>query len=227
MKILLVEDNRVLAKSLIKGLQQKGIVVEHFMRGDDAENFFFMNESTIDVAILDIMLPGKPGTEICKNIRAKNIHTPLLMLTSKDATEDTVKGLNIGADDYMTKPFQFEELLARINALSRRKAPLEKEILQITPDVSIDFQKKVVLKEGMEMNLSLKEFIILEILAQNVGVTLSRDQIFEKGFDFAADNWSNTIDVHIKNIRKKIFFHGDEDPIKTVRGFGYRLEIIQ
>lgn len=227
MKILLIEDNRVLAKSITKGLHQKGIVVEHFVRGDDAENFFFMNHGNIDVAIVDIMLPGKSGIEICQNIRANNINTPVLMLTSKDTTEDKVQGLNVGADDYLTKPFVFEELLARIHALGRRKAPLEKEILHITPHILLDFQKKAVLKDGRDTGLSVKEFLILEVLAQNAGVALSRDQIFGKAFDFAADNWSNTIDVHIKNIRKKLFANENEDPIKTIRGIGYRLEIIQ
>ncbi len=225
MKILLIEDNRILAKNLVKGFQQKGFVVEHFLRGDDGEHFFLMNHSAIDVAILDIMLPGKSGTDICKTVRAGDIHTPILMLTAKDTTEDKVQGFYLGADDYLTKPFAFEELVARVEALARRKAPIEKEIFYITPEIFIDFQKKQAFKNGYDASLSLKEYMILEVLAKNEGITLSRDQIFDKAFDFAADNWSNTIDVHIKNIRKKLFSDINEDPIKTVRGVGYRLEV--
>lgn len=225
MKILLVEDNRILAKNLIKGLQQKGFSVEYCMRGDEGEEFFFSHYESLDVVILDIMLPMQSGIEICKNIREKGISTPILMLTAKDTNEDTVNGLNTGADDYLPKPFSFEVLVARLNALLRRKAPIQQEIVHITPSVWIDFQKKAVFQNGEEVHLSAKEFAILEVLARNDGVALSRDQIFDKAFDFAADNWSNTIDVHIKNIRKKLFANENEDPIKTIRGVGYRLEI--
>jgi DNA-binding response OmpR family regulator len=225
MKILLVEDNRVLAKSLIKGWKQAGILVEHFIHGHDGERFFFSHHKDIDVIILDLMLPGKSGEEICRNIRVKNIHTPILMLTSKDTTDDTVKGLQLGADDYLTKPFEFRELLARIHTLARRKlVPLQKEVFHITPNILLDFQNRTVLKNGKEEDLSTREFSLLEVLSKHAKITLTRDQIFEKAFDFASSNWSNTIDVHIKNIRKKLFSNEHEDPIKTIRGIGYRLE---
>ncbi len=224
MKILLLEDNRVLVKSLTKGFKQKGFFVKHFVRGDDGEKFFFLHHKSFDVVILDLMLPGKSGEEVCKDIRRKGIETPILMMTAKDTTEDVIQGLKIGADDYLAKPFAFEELVARLHALTRRKPHLEKNEIPLTKDITLDIQKRAIFKDNKEQPLSPKEFSILEVLAQNKGIVLTRDQIFEKVCDFAGDNWSNTIDVHIKNIRKKLFYHKDEDPIKTVRGVGYRLD---
>ena len=227
MKILLIEDNSILAKSLIKGLKKEGFVVEHFMRGDDGENFFMMHKDSFDMVILDLMLPGKDGTEICKTIREKQIDIPILMLTAMDTVENKVEGLNIGADDYMTKPFDFQELVARINVLTRRQKKIKNDIFHIAPNIYIDFLAKEVFKNKYEQQLSLKEYMILEVLCKNYGVAMTRDQIFDKAFDFASENWSNTIDVHIKNIRKKLFKDGKEDPIKTIRGIGYRLEQIK
>jgi len=226
MKILLIEDNRVLAKSLIKGLKHQSFAIEHFVRGDDGEKFLLNHKNDFDILILDLMLPGKSGEAICKNLRNNNFDIPILILTAKDTLDDKVQGLMIGADDYLTKPFEFKELLARLHALSRRKNHIEKDILQITPIVCIDFQARIVTKNKIEQHLSLREFTILEVLSKNIGITLSRNQIFDKVFDFSAENWSNTIDVHIKNIRKKLFHDQSEDPIKTVRGIGYRLEKI-
>jgi DNA-binding response OmpR family regulator len=224
MKIFLVEDNRVLAKSLVRGLKQEGFLVEYFMRGDDGEKFFLVNYKMFDVVILDLMLPGKSGEEICASIRKREIDVPILMLTAKDAVEDKVNGLNIGADDYLTKPFECDELVARLRALLRRTPQVQREQMQLSPNVMIDFGKVAVYKEGKEIVLSPKEYAILETLAKNEGQALTREQIFDKVMDFAADNWSNAIDVHIKNIRKKLFKDEKYDPIKTVRGVGYRLD---
>ncbi len=223
MKIGLIEDNRILAKSLIKGLKQENFTVEHFLRGDDGENFFLMNRDSFDLLILDLMLPGKSGEEICQNIRKLGISIPILMLTAKSETENKVNGLMIGADDYLTKPFEFDELLARIYALTRRSPHLQKREIWLTPNILFNFQSKGVYKHNQEVKLSPKEFSVLEVLVLNKGKALTRDQIFDKVSDFAADNWSNSIDVHIKNIRKKLF-KDEKDPIKTVRGIGYRLE---
>ena len=224
MKILLLEDNRILAKSLIKGLKQEGFSVEHFLRGDDGENFFLMHHKIFDVVILDLMLPGKSGEKICQNIRDLGIETPLLMLTAKSEVSDKIFGLNLGADDYISKPFDFQELVARLQALTRRKPHIENAIFYITPEIFLDFSAKKIIKNGKEEILSPKEFSVLEVLCKNSGIALTRNQIFEKVSDFAADNWSNSIDVYIKNIRKKLFKSCNEDPIKTVRGIGYRLE---
>jgi DNA-binding response OmpR family regulator len=177
-----------------------------------------------DVVILDLMLPGKSGQEICASIRKHNIDTPIIMLTAKDAVEDKVDGLNIGADDYLTKPFDFEELVARLRALTRRKEKIQNETINITKNVVIDMQKVAVYKNNKEIPLSPKEYAILEVLVINRGMAVTREQIFDKVTDFAADNWSNAIDVHIKNIRKKLFKDDKNDPIKTIRGVGYRLD---
>ncbi len=224
MKILLLEDNRVLAKSLIKGLKQEGFLVEHFVRGDDGERFFLVNYKMFDVVILDLMLPGKSGQEICASIREHNIDIPIIMLTAKDTVEDKVEGLNIGADDYLTKPFDFEELVARLRALTRRKEKIRNETVNITKNIVIDMQKVAVYKNNKEVSLSPKEYAILEMLVINRGRAVTREQIFDKVTDFAADNWSNAIDVHIKNIRKKLFKDEKNDPIKTIWGVGYRLD---
>ena len=214
----------MLAKSLVRGLKQEGILVEHFLRGDDGERFFLIYHKMFDVVILDLMLPGKSGEEICTSIRQNNIDTPILMLTAKDATNDKVNGLTIGADDYLTKPFEFDEHVVRIRVLARRKPKLQDDKIKLSPNVTIDLQKVLVYKSNKEVVLSPKEYAILELLAKNKGQVLTREKIFDKVMDFAADNWSNSIDVHIKNIRKKLFKDEKYDPIKTVRGVGYRLE---
>ncbi len=224
MKILLVEDNILLAKSIIRGLKHEKILTEHFVRGDDAEVFFKNSYNEIDVAILDLMLPGKSGEEICQSVRSKNIDTPIIMLTAKYDLEDKVNGLEIGADDYLTKPFEFEELVARIKALARRrKKEIENKKQKITKSVEIDFSKRVVLKNNQEIKLSPKEFGVLETLLKYKGRAVSRNEIFNEVNDFANTPWSNSIDVYIKNLRKKLFYD-ENDPIKTIRGFGYRLD---
>jgi len=222
MKILLIEDNQVLAKSLIRGLKNEGFSVEHFVRGDDGLKFLYFNHTSLDLLLLDLMLPGKSGEEICREARANKIEIPILMLTAKGEVSQKVAGLNLGADDYLAKPFDFSELVARIRALLRRKPHLEDEKIKLTADIIFDSQAKKVTRKSREISLSPKEFAILEVLVRNRGRALTRDQIFERVSDFASDNWSNSIDVHIKNIRKKLFTN--EDPIKTVRGVGYRLE---
>jgi len=225
MKILLIEDNQVLAKSLIRGLKNAGFSVEHFVRGDDGQKFLYMNHTSLDLLILDLMLPGKSGEEICREARENKIEIPILMLTAKSEVSQKVAGLNLGADDYLTKPFEFEELLARIKALLRRKPHLEEDKIKLTKDIVFYPHAKKVERKSREISLSPKEFAILEVLVRNRGHALTRDQIFERVSDFASDNWSNSIDVHIKNIRKKLFT--DEDPIKTVRGVGYRLDKLE
>ena len=222
MKILLIEDNQALAKSLIRGLKNEGFVVEHFVRGDDGQKFLYFNHTSLDLLILDLMLPGKSGEEICHELRENKIELPVLMLTAKGEVNQKVVGLNLGADDYLAKPFNFNELVARIRALLRRKPHLEDDKIKLTEDVVFKFHAKAVLRKSHEISLSPKEFAILEVLVRNRGKVLTRDQIFERVSDFASDNWSNSIDVHIKNIRKKLFIN--EDPIKTVRGVGYRLD---
>lgn len=227
MKILLIEDNRLMAKSLVKGLKNKGYSVEHCITGNEGEDFLLRHHGSIDLVLLDLMLPSKSGEEICKTVREKGIETPILMLTAKSDTTSKVEGFNAGADDYLTKPFAFEELLARISALTRRKPHIESENFPLAPDIFLNFTKKIVVKNGQEVSLSPKEFALLEALCKNAKITLSRDELFSQMSDFAAENWSNSVDVHIKNIRKKLFSDTHGDPIQTIRGIGYCLEPLE
>lgn len=225
MKILMIEDNRNLAKSIERVLKQENFSVGSFWNGKEAEEFWLTNRKEIDLVILDIQLPEKNGFEICQNIRKQNIATPVLMLTAKSELEDKVKGLQIGADDYLTKPFKFEELLARIHALLRRQKEFKKEEIQLTKNIYFDASARKVIKNEVEISLTPKEFEILEFLVQYKNEAISQQKIFDHCFDFAKENWSNTIEVHIKNLRKKLFTNDDEKILKTVRGIGYRLEI--
>jgi DNA-binding response OmpR family regulator len=225
MKILIIEDNRNLAKSIERVLKHENFSVGTFWDGFEAEKFWLINHGDIDLVILDIQLPEKNGFEICQNIRAKNISTPVLMLTAKGELEDKVKGLQIGADDYLTKPFKFEELLARVHALLRRPKIFKTEKIQLTENIIFDGVARKVIKNEKEISLTPKEFEILEFLVQYKNEAVSQQKIFDHCFDFAKENWSNSIEVHIKNLRKKLFTESNEKILKTVRGVGYRLEI--
>jgi len=224
MKILLIEDNQLLAKSIIKGLKAEKIFVEHFVRGDDGLNFLKHHHQELDLVILDLMLPEKNGEEICAETRRDGIQLPILILSAKDSLEDKVNGLNLGADDYLTKPFGFAELLARINALNRRKKnDLVDEKISLSATVEIDLTKRTVYKNNEEVKISPKEFSLLEVLLKYRGKALSRNEIFNEINDFADTPWSNSIDVYVKNLRKKLFYD-EKNIIKTVRGVGYRLD---
>ncbi|USN58932.1 MAG: response regulator transcription factor [Candidatus Peribacteria bacterium] len=225
MKILIIEDNRNLAKSIERVLKQENFSVGTFWNGLEAEKFWLINNKEIDLVILDIQLPEKNGFEICQNIREKGISTPVLMLTAKNELEDKVKGLHIGADDYLTKPFKLEELLARVHALLRRPKMFKTKKIELTKNIFFDGAARKVAKSGNEISLTPKEFEILEFLVQHKNEAVSQQKIFDHCFDFAKENWSNTIEVHIKNLRKKLFTNDDEQILKTIRGLGYRLEI--
>ncbi|QQS59823.1 response regulator transcription factor [Candidatus Peregrinibacteria bacterium] len=225
MKILIVEDNRNLAKSIERVFKQENFSVRSFWNGKEAEEFWISHHQEIDLVILDIQLPKKNGFEICQTIRKKEICTPVIMLTAKQELEDRVYGLEIGADDYLGKPFQFEELLARVHALLRRPRTLKTEKIQLTKNIVFDGIARKVEKNGTKIALTPKEFEILEFLVRHKNEAVSQQKIFDHCFDFAKDNWSNAIEVHVKNLRKKLFTHNDEKILKTVRGFGYRLEI--
>lgn len=223
MKILLIEDNRLLSKSIRKGLEQQGISAEVFYNGIQGEQFLWMNHSIIDAVILDLMIPGKSGEAICEDARKNNIKTPILMLTAKDTLENKLNGFALGADDYLTKPFEFAELLARIRAILRRPESVQTEKIKIG-ELDINFSARKITHKNISTDLSPKEWAVLEYLYRHQNQAVSRDNIFENVSDFAKDNWSNTIDVHIKNLRKKLYYSNNEDFIKTIRGIGYLLE---
>lgn len=223
MRILVVEDNQKLAASLCHGLQQEGYVAESIYDGTNAEEQICAFPEDYDLVILDIMLPGRDGITVCRNLRSQKIRVPVLMLTAKDTVRDRVTGLDIGADDYLVKPFSFDELTARIRALLRRPREQVPVVLQAGP-IELDTTTQAVRVDGAAVALTLKEFRLLELLMRHPEQVLSREQILNSLWDYDADWGSNVIDVHMKNLRKKLFGTGKNDIIETIRGVGYRLK---
>lgn len=219
MRILVVEDEHKIAGSIKKGLEQESFAVDLAFTGN--EGYDLASSENYDLIILDLMLPGISGIEICKKLREENIHTPILMLTARGQLSDKVEGLNSGADDYLTKPFAFEELLARVKALSRRPKNSIGSTYQVE-DLTLNTISYEVIRGGKKINLSSKEFSLLEYLMRNSTQVLSKDQIIEHVWDYDADILPNTVEVFIGYLRGKI---GKPDLIKTVRGFGYRIGI--
>jgi len=223
MRILIVEDEHRIANSIKKGLEQERYAVDVTYTGTDG--FDLASTETYDLIILDVMLPGMNGIEICKELRKNHIHFPILMLTAKGQTENKIEGLDAGADDYMTKPFSFDELLARVRALTRRKGVVEESELKIS-DLEIDEKKFTVKRSGEMIQLSSKEFSLLEYLVKNKNTIVSKDQIISHLWNYDSDILPNTIEVYIKNLREKIDrpFKNKKPLIQTVRGFGYKIE---
>ena len=221
MKILLVEDEIKLAKSIKTGLIQEGYVVDYLENGEFAERRILMDKNSYDIILLDINIPGKDGLSLCKDLRKQNITTPILMLTAKDTKQDIVLGLNSGADDYLIKPFAFEELLARIRALARRPQKVFQEILE-TKDLKLNPMSKEVFLRDKKVILTAKEFKILEFIMRHTGEVVSRESILSNVWDFAFDSFSNIVDVHIKNLRKKINIY--DELLETVHGMGYKIK---
>ncbi|HRA47320.1 MAG TPA: response regulator transcription factor [Thermomicrobiales bacterium] len=220
MRILVVEDETRLADLIKRGLTHEGHAVD--LAGDGEEGLDWVSAATYDVIVLDIMLPGISGLEVCRVLRQRQVTTPILLLTARDAVPDRVAGLDAGADDYLIKPFAFPELLARLRALARR--PHETHPTQLTAgDLVLDPASRQVWRNEREIALQNKEFRILEHLMRNPNRVLSRDQIAEYAWDYDFPAVTNVIDVHIKSLRRKL-----DDPypgqlIQTVRGAGYRL----
>lgn len=217
MRILVVEDEHKIANSIKKGLEQESFAVDLAYTGN--EGYDLASSESYDLIILDVMLPEMTGIEICAKLRKENIHTPILMLTAKGQVADKVEGLNSGADDYLTKPFAFEELLARVRALGRRPKNSTGSIYSIS-DLSLNTLSYEVKRGQKKIKLSAKEFSLLEYLMRNAGQVVSKDQIIEHVWDYDADVLPNTVEVFVGYLRNKI---GKPDLIKTVRGFGYKI----
>lgn len=217
MRILVVEDEHKIANSIKRGLEQEAYAVDVAYDGEDGYDLAYSED--YDLIILDLLLPKLSGMEVCKKIRSEGIHTPVLMLTALGETRDKVKGLNAGADDYMVKPFAFEELLARIRALIRRPKQLKNEKLKVK-NLSLNTQTFEVKKGDKEINLSRKEFSLLEYLMRNVGKVVSKENIIAHVWDYESDILPNTVEVFIGYLRGKV----GSGLIKTIRGFGYKLE---
>jgi len=223
MKILIVEDQENLAKLIKSGLESEGYAVDYVLDGEAGLTRIGLHHRDYDLVILDLMLPKKNGIEICRQTRSDKITTPILMLTAKDTEEDIVNGLNAGADDYLAKPFSFDVLLARIQAILRRPKetlPVELKIKNVT----LSPISKRVFKDKNEIKLTLKEFSLLEHLMRHPNQVLNREQIISSVWDFAFDSFSNVVDVHITNLRKKIGDHNGRF-IETVHGLGYRINV--
>jgi DNA-binding response OmpR family regulator len=222
MRILVVEDSRRLAGIIRRGLQEEAYAVDNAYDGEEAQ---YMAEITpFDLIILDIMLPKKDGVTVCRELRAKKVNTPILMLTAKDTTEDKVIGLDSGADDYQVKPFAFTELLARVRALLRREALPKTSKLQVG-DLAMDVQTREVWRGQRKIDLTAKEYAILEYFMRRPNVVVTRTMLGENVWDYEFDGISNIIDVYVRRIRQKIDEDGQGSLIQTLRGAGYRLRV--
>jgi len=221
MRILIVEDEKKMASFLERGLKEEHYTVDIAYDGEKGWEYAMTNE--YDLLILDWMLPKMSGVELCNQFRKEGKITPVLILTAKDSVEDKIKGLDQGADDYLTKPFSFEELLARIRALLRRPSQIaDKTVLQCA-NLKLDLIKRQAWSGEQEISLSQKEFSLLEFLMRHAGDVVSRTAIAEHVWDLHFDPMSNTIDVYINFLRKKIGETPSKSKIETIRGTGYRL----
>jgi DNA-binding response OmpR family regulator len=222
MRILVVEDEHKIAQSIKKGLEQESYAVDVCF--DGKEGYDLSTTEDYDLIILDLMLPEMSGIEIAQKLRKQKIHTPILMLTAKGQLDDKVAGLDSGADDYLTKPFAFEELLARIRALLRRPQQVNDTLLEVA-DLSLNTKTFEVKRCGKTISLSSKEFSLLDYLMRHPNQILTKDQIISHVWDYDADVLPNTVEVYIGYLRAKIDKPFKDKPslIQTIRGFGYRL----
>lgn len=221
MRVLIVEDEKALAQILKKGLEENAFTVDTCFDGE--EGLYMIETYPYDAVILDVMLPNMDGLTILNKLRAKNINVPVLMLTAKGAIEDRIKGLNIGADDYMAKPFDFSELIARVRSIVRRSKGKPDPVIVID-DLVIDTNSRSVKRGGKEIKLSAKEYNLLEYLALNKNRVVSRTELTEHIYESDFDLDSNIIDVYINYLRNKVDKGFEKHIIQTVRGAGYILK---
>jgi len=219
-RLLIVEDDPKLGGLLRRGLGEGGNVADLTARGEDA--LWMAMSHAYDAIVLDVMLPGMDGFQTCRRLRAEGVWSPVLMLTARDAVEDRVAGLDVGADDYLTKPFSLAELRARLRALVRRGASERPAVLELG-DLRLDPATQRVWRGEVEVPLANKEFALLELFMRRPGEVLSRYQLLEHAWDIAYDNRSNVVAVHIARLREKIDRRFGRSSIETVRGAGYRM----
>jgi DNA-binding response OmpR family regulator len=220
MKLLVVEDYQLLRESVTQGLREAGFVVD--ATGDGEEGLWYARSGDYDVIILDIMLPSIDGLSILKKLREQNNDVHVLLLTAKDTTDDRVKGLNSGADDYLVKPFAFAELLARVRALVRRRYDTKSPLLRVE-DMEIDTAQRIVRRNGQSVELSAREYALLEFLAARAGQVVMRTDIWQHVYESDSTAESNVVDVFIGHLRRKIERDGLPRLIHTRRGHGYVL----
>ena len=221
MRILVVDDDRRLCAIIKRGFLEEAYAVDLTYDGEEGE--YLAEVNPYDLIILDIMLPNKDGIEVCQELRAKKINTPILMLTAKDTVEDRVRGLDTGADDYLVKPFAFNELLARVRALLRREGMSKSPELQVG-DLTLNTLTHQVWRGQRPIELTTKEYVILEYFMRHPNVVVTRTMIEEHAWDYDFDSLSNLVDVYIRRLRRKIDNEREDSLIQTVRGAGYRLK---
>lgn len=220
MRILIVEDERRLSNVIKKGFVEDGFAVDQAFDGEEGQ--YLAEGEQYDLIVLDIMLPKMDGLQLCKELRKKNIRTPILMLTAKSTTEDKVAGLDSGADDYITKPFSFVEFRSRVHALIRRSKKDSSPTLHIE-DLEVDPLKHKVKRGEKTINLTPKEFAVLELLLRHKGEVVSRTMIIEHVWDYNFDGMSNVVDVFVVALRKKIDSGSKKKLIQTIHGVGYKV----
>ena len=220
MRLLLIEDDAKAARLLAKGLREEGWIVDVASTGEAGEDLAGVN--AYDAIVLDWMLPDTDGLRMCRDLRAHRVMTPILMLTARDGLEDRVAGLNTGADDYLTKPFAFAELLARLHAVLRRSALTRPVVLQVA-DLTLDPLSHRVARGGDPIPLTPREYAILEVLMRHAGEVVTRAQLGEHVWDDEPDSLTNVVDVHVSHLRRKIDRDRSPSLIRTVRTHGYRL----
>ncbi len=218
MRILVIEDEKKIADFIKRGLKEEGYAVDAAYDGQ--EGFFLAKTNEYDLILLDLMLPKMDGLTLCKKLKSEGKLAPVIMITAKDTVADKVTGLDSGADDYLTKPFAFEELLARIRAILRKKDAAVANKLQVE-GLSLDLMTHKVTRAGKEIELTAKEYSLLEFLMRNAGSVVTRTMISEHVWDLDFDTFTNVIDVYINYLRKKIDEPYEKKLIKTVRGRGY------
>jgi len=220
-RVLVVEDEVKLAGLIRRGLREEGLLADVAVKGEDA--LWMAQATAYDVIVLDVMLPGIDGFATCRRLRQDDVRSPILMLTARDAVEDRITGLDTGADDYLAKPFDFGELLARLRALARR-GPVEQGLVLRVGDLELDPATRAVRRAGTEISLSTKEFQLLEVFMRHPGEVLSRFQLLEGAWDAEYEHRSNVIDVYVRYLREKLDRPFGVETLETVRGAGYRLK---
>ncbi len=220
MRLLLVEDDAALAAVLARALRDDGYAVDHAGRGSEARFLFDVND--YDLVVLDLGLPDIDGLTLCHEWRASGSSAPVLVLTARDALSDKVAGLDAGADDYLTKPFDYPELAARLRALLRRPADAQPTVLEVG-DVRLDPASRRVWRGAITVPLTAREFALLEFLMRRSGQVVPRTDLIEHVWDVNYDGLSNVVDVHVANLRRKLDLPGSPAPVETMRGVGYRL----
>jgi len=221
-RILIVDDDARLRSVIERGLSEEGYAVDVARDGEEGQYLAEINN--YDLVVLDIMMPKADGLAVCRNLREAQVETPIMMLTARDAVPDRVTGLDAGADDYLVKPFAFEELIARVRALTRRQAPSRSTALSVG-DLKLDTVTRRLRRRGLDVELTSKEYAVIEYLMRNPDAVITRGMVEEHAWNNDFDSVSNLVDVYIRRLRVKIDEVGGPSAIETIRGAGYRLRV--